>query len=144
MNTLLIVSFLIIFLLCMTVTRPLVANAASGSTTVYVTDYGDKYHRSSCQYLHSSKNAISLSSAVNRGYKPCSKCDPPRLTSSGGGTTQTPTYPSTTTRDEDDERWIPIFWAVVIAVGTGGYITHCIVKDRRERKQQEEQEEDDE
>ena len=144
LNTLLILGLYIIFLLCMTVTQPLVASAASGSTTVYVTDYGDKYHRSSCQYLHSSKNAISLSTAVNRGYTPCSKCDPPRLTSNGGGTTQTPTYPSTTTREEDDERWIPIFWAVVIALGGGGYITYSIIKDRREQRRIDEIEEDEE
>ncbi len=138
-------SLMLIFLLCvMTVPRPLVAEAASGSTTVYVTTYGEKYHRSDCQYLYDSKHAISLSSAVNQGYKPCSVCNPPRLTSGGGGTTQTPTYPSTTTRDEDDERWIPIFWAVVIALGGGGYITHLIIKDRREKKEMEEQYDDDE
>ena len=144
LNILLIVSVFIIFLLCMTVPKPLVANAASGSTTVYITDYGEKYHRSSCQYLHDSKHSISLSSAVNQGYTPCSVCNPPTLTSNGGGGTATPIYPSTTTRDEDDERWIPIFWAVVITVGGGGYIAYSIIKDRRERKALKEQDEDDE
>lgn len=144
LNTLAVIVLLFIFLLGLTVQRPLVASAASGSTTVYITDYGEKYHRSSCQYLHDSKHSISLQSAVNEGYTPCSVCNPPRLTSSGGGTT-TPTTPSyTPTTEQDDERWLGIFWAVVIAVGGGGYITYSIIKDRRERKALEEPEEDEE
>lgn len=48
--------------------------------TVYITETGEKYHRSWCQYLSSSKIPISLEEAVQRGYGRCSKCDPPRLT----------------------------------------------------------------
>lgn len=51
----------------------------SGSTIVYVTDTGEKYHRSGCQYLSHSSNEISLSKAISRGYTPCLKCRPPRL-----------------------------------------------------------------
>lgn len=43
------------------------------SDTVYVTDTGSKYHRDGCQYLHSSKNPISLEEA-EKYYSPCSKC----------------------------------------------------------------------
>lgn len=43
------------------------------SETVYVTDTGSKYHRDGCQYLHSSKNPISLEEA-EKYYSPCSKC----------------------------------------------------------------------
>lgn len=51
----------------------------SGSTIVYVTDTGKKYHRSGCQYLSYSSNEVSLSKAISRGYTPCLKCRPPRL-----------------------------------------------------------------
>ena len=47
---------------------PIKADAASGSTTVYITEYGEKYHSYSCQYLRQSCIAISLSRAVERGY----------------------------------------------------------------------------
>ena len=46
------------------------------SQTVYVTDTGDKYHREGCSYLLSS-NPITLRQAINRGYTPCSRCNPP-------------------------------------------------------------------
>ena len=44
--------------------------------TVYITDTGDKYHRSGCRYLKKSKHAISLSNAKAQGYTPCSVCKP--------------------------------------------------------------------
>ena len=44
------------------------------SQTVYVTNTGTKYHKSGCQYLHSSKIAINLNEAKKQGYDPCSKC----------------------------------------------------------------------
>ena len=47
--------------------------AEYSSETVYVTDTGSKYHRDGCQYLHSSKNPISLEEA-EKNYSPCSKC----------------------------------------------------------------------
>ena len=48
------------------------------SITVYVTDYGEKYHSDGCQYLRKSKNAIDLEKAKSKGYTPCSKCAPPK------------------------------------------------------------------
>lgn len=45
--------------------------------TVYVTETGSKYHRESCPYLRSSKVPIALSEAIENGYEPCSRCDPP-------------------------------------------------------------------
>lgn len=47
--------------------------------TVYITYTGEKYHRSTCQYLHSSKISITLENAVKQGYDGCSRCNPPRL-----------------------------------------------------------------
>ena len=46
--------------------------------TVYVTETGEKYHRDGCQYLRKSQIPISLDNAIDTGYGPCSKCDPPR------------------------------------------------------------------
>ncbi len=45
---------------------------------VHITRTGSKYHRSGCQYLRKSDISISLNDAKNRGYSPCSKCNPPR------------------------------------------------------------------
>ncbi len=56
--------------------------AASGSTTVYVTDTGKCYHSDGCSYLNKSKNKTTLEKAVGSGYKACSKCKPPKLDSS--------------------------------------------------------------
>ena len=44
---------------------------------VYVTSSGEKYHRRSCQYLYSSCIEIDLQKAKQKGYDPCSKCNPP-------------------------------------------------------------------
>lgn len=46
------------------------------STTVYVTNTGNKYHRSGCSYLRKSSNAISKDAAISQGYTPCSRCNP--------------------------------------------------------------------
>lgn len=53
----------------------------NGDTIVRITSTGEKYHFSSCQYLHSSSIKISLEDAYERGYNPCSKCDPPNFIS---------------------------------------------------------------
>jgi competence protein ComEC len=46
---------------------------------VYVTRTGEKYHSAGCQYLSQSCIPMSLEDAVDEGYTPCSKCNPPRL-----------------------------------------------------------------
>jgi hypothetical protein len=55
-------------------------NTKDGSITVYVTDYGSKYHASGCGSLWNSQHSISLIDAVKKGYTPCSRCDPPIYT----------------------------------------------------------------
>ncbi len=57
------------------------ASSTSSTTvnpTVYVTATGECYHRGNCRYLSSSRIAIKLVLAKDRGYRPCSVCDPPR------------------------------------------------------------------
>lgn len=46
------------------------------SYTVYITDTGEKYHRSGCRYLSKSKYAISRDDARAQGYTPCKVCKP--------------------------------------------------------------------
>jgi hypothetical protein len=50
--------------------------STSEAQTVYITKTGEKYHRSSCQYLRKSKYAVSMTEAVERGYTACSVCQP--------------------------------------------------------------------
>jgi len=43
--------------------------------TLYITDYGDRYHNSSmCMALYKESQIITKREAINRGYSPCSKC----------------------------------------------------------------------
>lgn len=49
----------------------------SEAQVVYVTKTGEKYHRSSCQYLRSSKIAMPLAQAQQYGYGACKVCKPP-------------------------------------------------------------------
>jgi micrococcal nuclease len=57
----------------------LLAQAADGETTVYVTNSGKRYHREDCTSLQRSKIALNLADAVKSGYGPCSICKPPEL-----------------------------------------------------------------
>lgn len=50
------------------------AKATGG--TVYITNTGEKYHRSTCRSLRASKHAISKSSAIAQGYTACKVCRP--------------------------------------------------------------------
>ena len=54
--------------------------AAPGTTIVYITKTGGKYHRDGCSYLKKSKIQTTLYEAVQRGYEPCKVCKPPVLT----------------------------------------------------------------
>ena len=51
---------------------------SAGSTVVYITDSGEKYHRDGCRYLAKSKIKTTLAKAKAAGCEPCSVCDPPR------------------------------------------------------------------
>lgn len=51
---------------------------SGGSTIVYITDTGTKYHKAGCRYLAKSKHAISLEDAKAQGYTACSVCKPPK------------------------------------------------------------------
>jgi len=53
--------------------------AAPGSTVVYITKTGAKYHREGCSSLAKSKIAISLEDSTKRGYGACKLCHPPVL-----------------------------------------------------------------
>ena len=44
--------------------------------TVYITQTGKKYHRDGCSALRRSKKQIALTEAKQKGYGPCSRCNP--------------------------------------------------------------------
>lgn len=50
--------------------------AYNGDTSVFITDSGTKYHSYGCSYLES-VNETTLKKAVESGYTPCSRCNPP-------------------------------------------------------------------
>jgi competence protein ComEC len=52
------------------------ASPPGASSTVYITDTGEKYHSGGCSYLKESKHAIGLDDALSQGYTACSRCDP--------------------------------------------------------------------
>jgi len=45
---------------------------------VYVTKTGQKYHTVDCSYLKKTPDEIDLAEALERGYEPCSRCNPPQ------------------------------------------------------------------
>lgn len=48
------------------------------NTVVYVSDQGEKYHEKGCRYLRDGDSSLRLEEAVDKGYTPCSVCNPPR------------------------------------------------------------------
>ena len=55
-----------------------IAYAATGDTVVYRTKTGKCYHTANCSSLKSSIE-VTLQEAINKGLRPCSKCNPPTL-----------------------------------------------------------------
>lgn len=45
---------------------------------VYITPSGKKYHEKGCSYLSDKAFSILLKDAKEKGYTPCSRCNPPR------------------------------------------------------------------
>ena len=78
---------------------------------VYVTDYGDCYHSSTCSYLHSSRNAIGKNKARSQGYYACSRCS-----GIASGTIEV-TYYQQVEKDMTNEIvWGSIFGGLVLSV----------------------------
>lgn len=50
--------------------------SSSKSNVVYITNSGNKYHKSGCRYLKSSKTKTTVSKAKKAGYEPCKVCKP--------------------------------------------------------------------
>ena len=51
-------------------------NDDNNNYTVYITEHGKKYHKTTCRYLTDSKIAIDIYEAIAEDYKPCSICKP--------------------------------------------------------------------
>jgi hypothetical protein len=71
--------------------------AASGDTVVYITKTGECYHSSGCSSLRRSKIETTLQSAIDRGYRACSKCNPGSLDASSQATSTKSTAVAATT-----------------------------------------------
>jgi hypothetical protein len=78
--------------------------AASGDTVVYITKTGECYHSSGCSSLRRSKIETTLQSAIDKGYRACSKCNPVSLDSSSQTTAakSTTAVANTTTKTTVD------------------------------------------
>lgn len=61
----------------------------TGSTLVYVTKTGSKYHRATCSSVRRSAIPMKLAEASAR-YGPCLNCKPPRLPSESASTPALP------------------------------------------------------
>ena len=68
----------LLLVMCFFFSFSLSSSADNGDTIVYITRTGECYHNSGCSYLKS-KIEVTLSEAVNGGYRPCSRCHPPVL-----------------------------------------------------------------
>jgi hypothetical protein len=53
---------------------PAYGAGTSSDTIVYVTDTGEKYHRSGCPHLRGSSHPMAISEAQAQGYTACSDC----------------------------------------------------------------------
>lgn len=49
----------------------------SMAQAVYVTPYGNHYHRGNCRMVENVSKELKLYDAIKRGYKPCKICKPP-------------------------------------------------------------------
>ena len=56
--------------------RTAITDPAPQSQTVYVTRYGNRYHRANCGYLTRTQRPIGISAAREAGYTPCKVCRP--------------------------------------------------------------------
>ena len=59
-----------------TVTKAVVVEQPK-EVMVHITATGSKYHNAGCSYLSKSDTEVTLSSALSKGLKPCSVCNPP-------------------------------------------------------------------
>ena len=78
---------------------------------VYVTDYGDCYHSSTCSYLHSSRNAIGKNKARSQGYYACSRCS-----GIASGTIEVTYYQQVEVDKTKEIVWGSIFGGLVLSV----------------------------
>ena len=59
---------------CETDTDNSITESSETQEIVYITDTGEKYHKSTCFHLRYSRYAIGLEEALDRGYNSCKHC----------------------------------------------------------------------
>ena len=72
-------ALLLILVMILSLSVTVLAYTVPGTTVVFVTTYGEKYHRIGCPYLLS-VHSLTIREAEASGYKPCSRCHPDYLT----------------------------------------------------------------
>lgn len=74
--------YFLVFLCIVILAVPVCAGVSvSEDTVVYVTPFGEKYHKKSCSYVeearkNGTREGITIKEAVERGLTPCSRCRP--------------------------------------------------------------------
>lgn len=74
-----IISCIAIFIL-ISLALSVSAYTGNGTTIVYITETGGRYHTGGCGSLYRSKISIKLEDAIIEGYTRCERCSPPRYT----------------------------------------------------------------
>ena len=92
--------YIAIIIMFSAASAPIYSFADNGNTTVHVTKTGSCYHRAGCSYLKSDI-AITLKDAVDKGYSPCSRCNPPAYDSTPDTKSSTPKLSETFTYDDN-------------------------------------------
>ena len=69
----------VVLLVALALTTGALAYTVPDGTVVYVTPTGEKYHREDCSYT-TTVRPLTIEEAERKGYDPCSRCDPDRLT----------------------------------------------------------------
>lgn len=113
------------------------AYADNGGTIVHVTNTGECYHRAGCSYLRSD-NEITLREAVEKGYRACSRCNPPRLeTLSSNANTKTSSYSAKAVNNSNSGMgWFVVVGAVVIYIGFRTKDLASRIKENKEKAEQ--------
>ncbi len=140
---------------------PITASADNGNTIVHVTATGACYHTENCSYLKSDIPMTLYEAVVEKGYNPCSRCNPPRYDgpeplhekmakSQGGSSSKSSkkaatTASTTVTRTDEEEKddYVPNAIFVILLVIGGFFVANYIretyleIKERRAKEQAE-------
>ena len=94
------------------------AYADNGNTIVHITNTGACYHKAGCSYLKSDIE-VTLSEAVDKGLRPCSRCNPPKYSGTSSSSSLRTSVYSSTSSSNDGSNSNNIGWAIGICAVVG-------------------------